>query len=315
MKKIAFGKVGIAVGIAAILLLGIITATAPSANKERVQTEYLTSRSAQTWIDRSVYQNGWRAQLVKHNGQAVDGSFVFAKGDNLTVEVPKELTGSHKIGISYHAETAEPSDVLLTVVYGEANYTAYLPLVCSIKSDAHIRSNNTNKPSLTPYNTYYRMINTLDGSSFGSAGQKVMWEFEVEAEGWYELGVNFCQNSAVNKKVYREIEIDGILPFAELSLVPFPQTKNLAYETMFLSDEAGEAYQIYLEKGRHTIAMTAQLGDAKAIYEELKSLVTDMNALGIARFRYGSAHCWDRDSNPRCLFWCSNRYSTVIRFL
>ena len=62
MKKIAFGKVGIAVGIVAILLLGIITATAPSANKERVQTEYLTSRSAQTWIDRSVYQNGWRAQ-------------------------------------------------------------------------------------------------------------------------------------------------------------------------------------------------------------------------------------------------------------
>lgn len=403
MKKIAFGKVGIAVGIAAILLLGIITATAPSANKERVQTEYLTSRSAQTWIDRSVYQNGWRAQMVKHNGQAVDGSFVFAKGDNLTVEVPKELTGSHKIGISYHAETAEPSDVLFSVVYGEANYTAYLPLVwqdrvqgeryptdrygnerantqvvCtesvfsplqdnidinmedivlslsggnlvitnttqsvviegiwlyeekesksyqeyrrgiqkngesigivtvqgedfSIKSDAHIRSNNTNKPSLTPYNTYYRMINTLDGSSFGSAGQKVMWEFEVEADGWYELGVNFCQNSAVNKKVYREIEIDGILPFAELSLVPFPQTKNLAYETMFLSDEAGEAYQIYLEKGRHTIAMTAQLGDAKAIYEELKSLVTDMNALGmdITKITAGVSdknRTWDLDA-------------------
>ena len=36
MKKIAFSKVAIAAGLAAILILGITTAAAPSANKERI---------------------------------------------------------------------------------------------------------------------------------------------------------------------------------------------------------------------------------------------------------------------------------------
>lgn len=383
MKKIANSKVWIAVALTVILLLGITTAAAPSANKERIETEYLTTLSAQTWTDQSVYQDGWRAQNVKLNDQIVTESFEFTKGDNLVVEIPQDLTGNRKIGLLYHVDAAEPSDVLFTVAYGEARYTAYLPLAWqddvqeqryptdrygnerantqvvrtdsiftplqdnidinmedielslaggnlvitnttqsvvieeiwlyeekevvsydkyvssissdkkssgvvtvqgedfSIKSDPHIRSNNTNKPSLTPYNTYYRMMNTLEGGSFGSAGQKVMWEFEVEADGWYEIGLNFCQNSAVSKKVYREIEIDGQVPFAEFSLVSFPQTKNLAYVTTFLSDAEGNAYKVYLEKGRHTIAMTAQLGEAKEVYQDLKALVDDMNALGM----------------------------------
>ena len=46
MKKIAFSKVAIAAGLAAILLLGITTAAAPSANKERKETEYITEESA-----------------------------------------------------------------------------------------------------------------------------------------------------------------------------------------------------------------------------------------------------------------------------
>ena len=46
MKKIAFGRAMIAAGIAAVLLLGITTAAAPSANKDRVETEYITELSA-----------------------------------------------------------------------------------------------------------------------------------------------------------------------------------------------------------------------------------------------------------------------------
>ena len=384
MKKIAFSKVAIAAGLAAILLLGITTAAAPSANKERKETEYITEISAQNWTATDVYNSGYRVTDVLHNGQPVTGEVEFKDGDKLVIAVPQEISGSHKLGLLYHVEEAEPSDVLFSLNYGEEYYTTYLPLmwkddvseegrypkdrygnerantqivhtesvfaplqdnadinmedVCldlsggtivitnttqkviieeiwlyqekeinnydeyvknvqakgeakgtvtiqgedfSIKSDPHIRSNNTNKTSLVPYNTYYRMINVLDGGSFGSAGQKVMWEFEVEEDGWYEIGLKFCQNSAVNKKAYREFEIDGEVPFKELLLVPFEQTRNITYETMFLSDSKGENYQIYLTKGRHTIAMQAQLGEAREVYEELKVLVDEMNALGM----------------------------------
>ena len=382
MKKNAKRTVVVVACLAVILLLGI-TIAAPSANKERVEAEYLTALSARTWTSSSVYEDGWCAPRVEHNGQEAVGPITFAKGDSLVMEVPDGIVGERKIGLLYHVETAETSDILFTLGYGEASYTAYLPLmwkddvqgqrypsdrygnerantqaVCteqvfsplqdnadvnmddivlslsggyivltnttqtvvvdeiwlyeeeepityeeycnlfspdetgngtvtvqgedfSLKSDAQIRSTNVNKPSLTPYNTYYRMVNTLDGTSFGSAGQKVMWEFEVEADGWYEIGLKFCQNSAVNKKAYREIEIDGAIPFAEFAEVSFPQTGNLAYETTFLSDGDGKVCRVYLEKGRHTIAMTAQLGEAKEIYEVLKALVDDMNALGM----------------------------------
>jgi len=404
MKKISFSKIAIAAGLAAILLLCIITVAAPSANKERKQTEYITEMSAKNWTDESVYNQGYHVPQVELNGQALTGEFEFNDGDVLKIEIPHDVTGERKVGFSYHVDTAEPSDVLFTVGYGEYSYTAFLPLmwkdevsedgryptdrygnerantqvVCtesvfaslqdnadinmedivlslkegtlvitnttqkivveeiwlyeekepisyeeyckgmkengnskgivtvqgedfSIKSDPHIRSNNTNNPSLTPYNTYYRMINVLDGNSFGSAGQKVMWEFEVEEEGWYEIGLKFCQNSAVNKKAYREFEIDGAVPFKELALVSFEQTKNLTYETTFLANEKGEAYQIYLTKGRHTISMKAKLGETREVYDELKLLVEDMNALGmdITKITAGVSdknRTWDLDA-------------------
>lgn len=384
MKKIANRKVGIATIVVAILLLGIITAVAPSANIERKETKYITELSAKSWNSSEVYEDGYQVQQLELNSKAVTTPFEFQDGDKLTIQVPQELTGKYKIGLRYHVGEAEPSDVLFQVGYGEETYTAFLPLMwkdqqneeqryptdrygnerantqivhtesvfaplqdnvdinmediqlelaggdivvtnttqkvileevwlykdkevptyeeyCesvkekgksagvmivqgedfSIKSDPHIRSNNTNKVSLVPYNTYYRMINVLDGTSFGSAGQKVLWEFEVEEDGWYEIGLKFCQNSAVNKKAYREIEIDGRVPFQELSLVSFEQTRNITYETLFLGDGEGENYKIYLNAGRHTIAMTAKLGEGREVYDELKVLVEEMNALGM----------------------------------
>ena len=384
MDGVKWSKAGIAAGLAAILLLGITTVAAPSANKDRVEREYITELSADNWTAHSVYNSGECMESLRLNGQEITGTFPFEKDDVLVVEVPQTLTGSYKIGLRYLAdENAETSDVLFSLGYQDVTYTAYLPFIWkdetgearyatdrygnerankqvihtqsvfsplqdnadinmedielsaaggsivitnmsqrvnveeiwlyqepeklsyeeyrkseartgeaggvvtiqgedfSIKSDAHIRSTNTNKASLTPYNTYYRMVNTLDGSSFDGAGQKVMWEFEVEKDGWYEIGLSFCQNSAVNKKVYRAVEIDGAVPFQEFDEVAFGQTRNLVYNTMFLSDEEGNAYQVYLTAGRHTIALKAEMGEIREIYDELKALVIDMNALGM----------------------------------
>ncbi len=404
MKKIVNRKVGIAAGLAAILMLGITTAAAPSANTERVETEYITKLSAANWSNAENYRDGYLVEQMELNHQAAKGPFEFQGGDKLVIPVPEQITGKYKIGFLYHVEEAEPADVLFRLGYGEDSYMAYLPLTwkdqvseegryptdrygnerantqvvhtesvfaklqdnadinmddielelsggaivienttqkviveeiwlyeekelptykeyCesvkaegesqgvvtvqgedfSIKSDPHIRSDNTNKVSLVPYNTYYRMINVLDGDSFGSAGQKVLWEFEVEADGWYEMGIKFCQNSGVNKKAYREIEIDGKVPFEEFSLVSFEQTRNITYETRFLSNSAGENYKVYLTAGRHTIAMTARIGDVREVYEELKTLVEKMNALGmdITKITAGVSdknRTWDLDA-------------------
>ena len=67
------------------------------------------------------------------------------------------------------------NDAELITIQGE-DYT--------VKSSPKIRSSNINSPDLYPYNTYNRLINVLDGGSWSSAGQKVMWEFDVEKAGW-----------------------------------------------------------------------------------------------------------------------------------
>ncbi len=171
----------------------------------------------------------------------------------------------------------------------------------SIKSDSYIRSVYVSNLSMTPYDTYRRLINTLDGSSFSDAGQKVMWEFTVEEDGWYEIGLHFSQNSAVNKTVYRQVEVDGAVPFQEMELAAFPQTGNQAYETSFFADENGENYRFYLTAGRHTLALTARMGPIREVYDELQSLVEEMNGLGMDLTRLAAGvsdenRTWDLDS-------------------
>lgn len=385
MKKVSKGTVIIAAVLVVALILGLITAAAPSAEKERKEAEYLTELSAKQWIQRDVYSGGRRIENISLNGQPAEGSMAFRLNDAISFALPDNLAGDYKIGFFYHVTDAAPMDTLLEVTYGDTSVTAYLPILWkddnagtgryatdrygnelsntqvivsdtifqslldnadinkeellltlsggsvtitnttqeiildeiwlyqeteakdyqeyiranegkssasegmvtiqgedfSVKSDSYIRSTNVNNPDLTPYNTYHRMINTLDGTSFDEAGQKVMWEFQVDKDGWYELGLKFTQNSAVNKTVYRRFEIDGAVPFKEMGQVPFGQTGNLSYETTFLADEHGDSYRFYLTAGRHTLAMVAEMGPIKEVYKELLSLTDDMNALGM----------------------------------
>lgn len=79
MKKIAKGKAVIAAVLAAILLLGVTTAVAPSAGKERTETEYLTGLSADNWTAAAVYEGGYQAETAALNGQTVTGSLHLTK--------------------------------------------------------------------------------------------------------------------------------------------------------------------------------------------------------------------------------------------
>ncbi len=382
MKRFSKKTLFLTAAFLIVVILTVTTAFAPSADKARNGTDYLTVLSPAMWTAPEVYSDGYTADNIMLDGESVSGEFAFEKNSVITVNLPESLSGKRKIGMLYRAENADTSDVLFALGYKDVTYTAYLPLIWqddtgeqryptdrygnersnpqsvnggtvfsplsdnadintenilldisggvlrienisqtvfvkeirlyeekgalsytdyvkshsgtaagsgkvtvqgedySVKSDAHIKSSNVNNTALTPYDTYHRMINTLD-ASFSGAGQKVMWEFEVESNGWYEIGLKFCQNSAVNKKVYRKVEIDGSVPFEELSAVTFPQTENLAYSTLFFSDGNENPYKIYLTAGRHTVALVAEMGEHREVYDRLKALIDRMNDLGM----------------------------------
>ena len=148
----------------------------------------------------------------------------------------------------------------------------------SLKSDSYIRSASVRNAALYPYNTYYSVMNVLDGSTFSVAGQKVIWEFEINKSGCYSLGFRCKQNEQTNRSVFRKIEIDGIVPNTEFETARFDYTGSTGYKNTVLNENKENA--IFLEKGKHTIALTVTAGPYEKVYNEITSLMAQISEFG-----------------------------------
>ncbi len=149
-----------------------------------------------------------------------------------------------------------------------------------VKSDSFIRGSSVKNAALAPYDTYRKLLNVLEGGAWNSTGQKVLWEFEVEKDGYYQLGLRYKQNSDTNKPVYRTIEIDGAVPFAEWETAAFENTRTNKFANKVL-EVNGEPAKVYLTAGTHTLAMEVSLGPLQAVYDDIVTLMEDVNAFGM----------------------------------
>ena len=149
-----------------------------------------------------------------------------------------------------------------------------------VKSDSFIRATSRKNAALYPYDTYRKLLNVLEEGAWSSAGQKILWEFEADEDGYYQLGLRYLQNSEANKPVYRTIEIDGAVPFAEWETVVFENTKTGKYDNKLLEIN-GEPAKIYLTAGKHTLAMRVSMGPLEEVYNDILALMEDINAFGM----------------------------------
>lgn len=204
--------------------------------------------------------------------------------------------GSHTISLTFMTQSLEIRAVYIGQRNEPVSYTEYARKYAdtgskgeqiviegeaySAKSDSFLRGKSVVNPALFPYDTYTRKINVIDENSWSSAGQKILWEFEVKKEGWYQIGFRYCQPSEPLKPVYRAMEIDGRTPFAELDSVAFPATDTGKYKNLIVKDDQTPLL-VYLEEGLHTIALRAIMGPLDEPYQELMSLMEEINALGM----------------------------------
>ena len=149
-----------------------------------------------------------------------------------------------------------------------------------VKSDSFIRGTSVKNAALQPYDTYRKLLNVLEGGAWRTTGQKVLWEFEVEKDGYYNLGLRYQQNSDTNKPVYRTIEIDGAVPFAEWETVSFHNTATNRFDNIVLGIEDKPA-KVYLTAGKHTLAMEVTLGPLKQVYDDIVVLMEDISDFGM----------------------------------
>ncbi len=131
-------------------------------------------------------------------------------------------------------------------------------------------------PSLYPSSAFNQQINYIGGNSWKMAGSRLLWEFEVEKSGYYALGFKYNQSYLPNTSSIRELRIDDKVPYRELTEIPFAY--NLNWQTMTFSD-GEKPYLIYLTEGKHTLSMTARLGDYAEITRRLEGVVADLGGL------------------------------------
>ena len=140
----------------------------------------------------------------------------------------------------------------------------------SIKTDSSILAvSDVSSAAVSPISPYEKYLNVVGGSNFQKTGQAVQWKFTVPKTGYYNLTVKYRQEKNVGMNSYRRIEIDGEVPFAELSAYPFPYTVNFKNETLKAN---GENIYFYLTEGEHTLSMQVVIGELSEILPAVNTI-------------------------------------------
>lgn len=126
------------------------------------------------------------------------------------------------------------------------------------RSENVIRRESDSDPQTEPRSGANRVLNMVGEWRWRLGNAAVAWEFEVPEDGLYAITLKVLQFRDAGMPSYRQIQIDGEIPFDELRLYSFPYSDSWYAET--LHDANGKPFMFYLTKGKHTLTMTAKLG-------------------------------------------------------
>ncbi len=133
-------------------------------------------------------------------------------------------------------------------------------------------------PSATSYHTRYRRLNALDGSSFRLGDNAITYNIDVPKSGYYYIGFKYSQNFLMQMPVFREIRINGEVPFEEVEMMPFNHTST--YRNTLLN--AGEEpFKFYLEEGQNTLSLRVVLEPYRNAYENIDVIMDEITELSL----------------------------------
>ncbi|HBP37492.1 MAG TPA: hypothetical protein DD640_01895, partial [Clostridiales bacterium] len=153
--------------------------------------------------------------------------------------------------------------------YGTASETVIFEAETTtiLKSDPTVRRESNTDPASSPYSATSRKLNVIGGYRWRRGNQAVTWSFTVPEDGLYEMTLRFNQSWNEGLPSYRQIAIDGEVPFSELKEYKFPY--YLHWQSGAIKDESGEPYLFYLAAGEHTLTMTVKMGQITPVIQSL----------------------------------------------
>ncbi|MEQ6377853.1 extracellular solute-binding protein [Bacillaceae bacterium S4-13-56] len=246
----------------------------------------------------------WLHLKVEDSGYLYKRPFKFylEKGTN-TISL-KNLRGEMLVGNVYITSPTEiPSYEAYQISYPDAKqqgelqiYEAEHPLE---KNSSYIRPVATDDPSVEPYDVDKVQLNTFGGESWYDPGQTVSWKVDVEKEGFYQLSFKVLQDRTSVAPVYRTVMINDKIPFLEMEQYQFPYNKNWYNET--LSNDDGEAYLFYLEKGENKISLKADPSPNGRVIFAIKDVMKEIDELSLQIRKLTGSQSAERD-------WKINEY-------
>jgi ABC-type glycerol-3-phosphate transport system substrate-binding protein len=156
-------------------------------------------------------------------------------------------------------------------------YTVIEAEQMTAKSEPSVQMQATRDDLASPKSNGKIKFNTMGGDRWYRGGQTAIWEFEVPEDGLYQIHLKFAQQYFREIRTFREIRIDGEVPFRELLAYPFPYKRT--WQETLLKSEDGTPFEFYLTKGKHTLSMSVTTAPVTPIVEALNEVVKETQSL------------------------------------
>ena len=220
---------------------------------------------------------GWRSTLLQDTSGMYNEPFSFymTKGTHtlrfvymktdmyisaIRFTAPKEIKSYAEVSQEYKSAGYQP------VTAEKTHFQAELTAV--EKNDPTLRRENDGDPLVEPSSDVSRKLNVMGGYRWRGGNQSITWQFDVPEDGLYKIALYVKQSWNDGLPSYRQIAIDGKVPFEEMLQYKFDY--NTSWTLQELSAEDGTPYEFYLTKGTHTITMTVKLGEIGKVLDSIQ---------------------------------------------
>lgn len=146
-----------------------------------------------------------------------------------------------------------------------------------LKTDNKIvgMSDNTSA-NVNPSDYKHDKINFTGGQNWSQPGESISWKIKVPKSGYYSLAVNYKQSYSLNTTFYRQLTIDGKIPFAEAKNIIFPYARD--WTIINLGDGKNE-FKFYFEADKeYELKLTVTIGPLSDLCDKLENTTAEIAA-------------------------------------
>ena len=181
---------------------------------------------------------------------------------------PKEYKTYADVKAEYDASGYKNVQTVVTNNARDINSHIQAETSTKEKNNITLRRDNDGDPLVEPKSDTSRKLNVMGGYRWRTGNQSITWEFYVPETGLYKIGMYVKQSWNDGLPSYRQIAIDGEVPFEELLEYTFDYNPSWSLET--LGDENDNPYLFYLTEGAHTMTMTVKMGELGPILSSIQ---------------------------------------------